>query len=153
MQTPITIQASPEKPLEWIQAGRGIAVWQNANLSSHSIGNLVFTPARDTDGSPTKSPGWQYGHHPVHVSDNAGDFQVQSWTAVKRIKVRPGKYGPPCHPVIKADIPKLDKAMESAGPDASWRFDWQDYSCERPWAIVVIEIPAAPVPLSDAARV
>ncbi len=147
MTTPIILECAPDKPREWLAAGRGIAVWQNCNLSSHSIGNLTFTPARGIDGAPTPSPGWQYGNAPVHISDNAADFQVQGWKEVTRIKVRPGKYGPPCHPVCKADIPRLDKAIAAAGEGTSWRFDWQDYSCQRPWAIVVIETPDAPLPL------
>lgn len=142
MKLPIIV--SPEvaiKLREWLDAGRGIAVWQNCNLSSHSIGNLSFTPG------DKPSPGWQFGNSPVHTTSDAQDFRVQSWNEVERIKVRPGKYGPPCHPVTKADIPKLDKAIARAGDGAEWRFDFQDYSCVRPWVIAVIETPGDLLPI------
>lgn len=42
------------KVKEWLDSNRGINVWENVDLSSHSVGQLAFTP-----GDKGK-PSWRY---------------------------------------------------------------------------------------------
>lgn len=53
----------------WIESGRGVKVWRNADLGSPNVGGLAFTPA-DTEGAPH----WRYGRDPEAVCHDLADF-------------------------------------------------------------------------------
>lgn len=53
---PVKIDSSIVAKLsEWFAAGRGVRVWENADLSSGNVGHKSFTPADSAE-----RPGWQY---------------------------------------------------------------------------------------------
>jgi len=107
------------KIVDWLASGRGVAIWQNVDLGSASIGGLAFTPAI-TDGARTNCPGWQYGREPLDVSHAREDFIVEFTAPGAIVKVR---RGPPCYGGIhRRDRAKLDKAMELAGKGSFWTY-------------------------------
>jgi len=47
----------------WLANRGGVAVWQNKELGSSLLGQMVFTPAFSEDlKTETMSPGWRYGN-------------------------------------------------------------------------------------------
>lgn len=134
------------KIVTWLKERNGVAVWRNCNLSSHSIGTEAFTPATQADGSPAQCPGWQYGGTPIAVTTDANDFVVEVFEPFAKMRVMPGKYGPPCDP-IKRGRDKVDKALALAGEGAYWQFDYSTRSYGSAWidAIVFKHIDIRPL--------
>ena len=129
-----------DKVREWLRAGRGVAVWQNADLGSASVGSLAFTP-----GDETGSPHWRYGRSPIAVSHSPAEFAVRQWKESSRVKVRRGP--PYLGGIHRLDRPRLDRALALAGPGATWRYiAYPDYGSA--WATVCVESLAGETPLS-----
>jgi hypothetical protein len=143
---PITLEKEPAKKVaEWLTAGRGVAVWQNQDLSSSDIGGLKFTPARTVEGEPVKSPHWNCGTAPEMVIEEKTAFQVVEYTQVYRVKVRTGP--PYLGGIHLKDRDKLDTAMQKAGEGAVYHFDYErQYG--SPWFTAIVSVPTSTVPLS-----
>lgn len=105
---------------DWLASGRGVAVWQNYDLGSPSVGALSFTPAI-TDGARTSPPHWQVGQSPVDVTHSATDFVVETTAPGAVVKVRRGP--PYLGGIHRRDRDKLDSALAKAGPGSFWTYE------------------------------
>lgn len=148
MSSHITSPDNAPKLLDWFANRGGVAVWRNCNMSSQSLGQEVFTPATQADGSAIKPPGWQYESKPKAIVQDPAVFTVQTWREVCRIKVIPSRYGPPADPIARGRK-KLDAAMAKAGKDAEWRWDPDGYTWGSPWHQVIVEVPDTTIPLPE----
>ena len=115
---------------EWLTSGRGVAVWQNYDLGSPSIGALSFTPAI-TDGARTPSPNWRVGHEPVDVTHSAADFIVETTAPGAVVKVRRGP--PHLGGIHRRDRDKLDTVLEAAGPGSFWTYEPESRAYGSGW--------------------
>lgn len=145
---PIILESPEHAPklAEWLATRGGIAVWRCCDLGSHRIGQETFTPATHPDGSPATSPHWSNGNSPDRIVTDPALVFVRSWSEVARVKIRQGP--PMCGGVHRADRAKLDKALADAGEGAGWVPDYER-AYGSPWFTAIIQIPSAPVPLSQ----
>ena len=123
---------------EWFDAGRGICVWSNKDLSSHRLGDLSFTP-----GDKPTPPHWSVGTHPDLVTYDRTLFEVEKCKEVKRVKVRRGP--PSSGHVHRQDAQKLQNALTEAGQGAYYVFDHTNST--PPWLEAVVMIPDSVEPL------
>lgn len=134
---------SPEneaKAIEWLKTRGGIAVWSNKDLGSPNLGQTAHTPATHADGSPATSPHWTYGNGaPDRIVTNPAEVIVQTYREVAHVKIRRGPPYLGC--VHRADRARLDRALESAGPDAAWTADYSTCKYGSPWFDAVITVP------------
>ena len=100
------------KVREWLAAGRKVAVWQNADLSSSDCGTLAFTPG------DRPSPHWKYTNKPLEICERHEDFVVEVLQDIKRVKVRPTYTG-----LHKQDLKKLDRLVSEVGPGAFYNIE------------------------------
>lgn len=105
---------------DWIASGRGVAVWQNRDLGSPSVGGYAFTPAI-TAGARTPSPHWNYGNAPVDVVHSREAFRVRTTAPRESVKVRRGP--PYLGGIHRKDRAKLDAALARAGKGSFWTYD------------------------------
>jgi hypothetical protein len=123
----------------WIERGDAIAVWQNCDLGSRSIGTLAYTPARK--GETPQSPHWQYGNQPIAIETTLDPFECIQWREVERVKIR---RGPPCYGgVHRRDRDRLHAAMDRAGDGATWIECYANSAYGSPWFEAVIQTPAS----------
>ena len=143
---PIILESpeSASKLAEWLANRGGIAVWVCQDLGSPRIGQETFTPAAHLDGSPATSPHWSYGTTPDRIVTDAALVFVRSWAEVARIKVRTKG-----NRLSRGENSRLESARLKHGADAAWRLDYNSGSYGNLWIEAVIEIPSAPVPLSQ----
>lgn len=136
----VTISPENEKQLAaWLKTRGGIAVWQNCDLGSASLGAEQFTPATKQDGSPATSPDWRCGNNPAFIITDSSQITVQTDKEVARVKVR---NGPPYLGCInRNDRAKLDKALEQAGEGSWYRRDYENVKYGSAWFEAVIMIP------------
>lgn len=135
-----TVESSTaDKLRSWLDTRGGVAVWQNCDLGSPSIGCPAYTPA------DSASPHWQYGNKPIEVVTDRARFQVRTLREVARVKVR---RGPPCYGGInRADRAKLDRALDSAGDGAVYCEDYSRMAYGSAWFEAVVSVPASVTPL------
>lgn len=81
----VTVPGVREKFAGWVAQRGGVAVWENANLSTPDAGEQ-FTPAV-TDGAPTPQPHWSVKPIPEIVTDLARFRFVKSFREVGRRKI------------------------------------------------------------------
>lgn len=143
---PIILESPEHAPklAEWLATRGGIAVWRCQDLGSPLIGQETFTPALNQDGTPTTSPHWSFGDSPDRIVADAALVSVRSWTEVARVKVRTKG-----NRLSRGENSRLESARLKHGADAAWRLDYNSGSYGNPWIEAVIEIPSAPVPLSQ----
>ena len=97
---------------EWLAAGRKVAVWQNANLSSSDCGTLAFTPG------DRPSPHWKYTDNPLEICERHEDFVVEVVQEIKRVKVRVTYAG-----LHRQDLKKVDRLVAEVGPSAFYNIE------------------------------
>lgn len=134
------------KASDWLANRGGIAVWQNKDLGSASIGSETYTPAI-TDGKETPAPHWRNGNSPVCIVTDPAAVFVESRKEVARVKIRRGP--PYLGGVNRADRGKLDAALEAAGPGAGWTPDYSAMQYGSAWFVAVITIPDGRRPLNS----
>lgn len=100
------------KVREWLAAGRKVAVWQNADLSSWCCGTLVFTPG------DRPSPHWKYSNKPLEVCERHDDFVVEVLQDIKRVKIRLTMTG-----LHQQDLKKADRIVSEIGGDAFYNIE------------------------------
>ena len=100
------------KVREWLAAGRKVAVWQNANLSSSDCGTLAFTPG------DRPSPHWKYTDKPLEICERHEDFVVEVVQEIKRVKVRVTYAG-----LHRQDLKKVDRLVAEVGPSAFYNLE------------------------------
>lgn len=145
MSSPIVFSPENEsKAIAWLTTRGGIAVWRNVNMSSQSLGSETLTPAQ-TDGQPTGKPSWQVTLDRI-VTDPS-QVRIEGKREVSRCKVIRSKYGPPCDPIAKGRI-GVDRAMEKAGENAWYEFDYANANYGSAWIEAVIYVPSDSRPLA-----
>ena len=131
-----------KKVISWIEAGRGVAVWQSVDLSRPGVEGM--TPA-STDGEETTKPHWMYGNTPARVCHALDEFEVATYREHKRMRVAvrmtSSGLGYKC---TDASSRKIRAAVNKAGPGSVYHFD---YGAENPE--VVISVPDKIVPLPE----
>jgi hypothetical protein len=73
--------ASYAKVLGWVQAKRGIAVWENHDLGSRTAGHLMYTPVRQTDGQEYGAP--YADNDPVHAAEHGCNWRFVRVAAIE----------------------------------------------------------------------
>lgn len=124
------------KIVSWFKTRGGVAVWENQDLSSASIGCLSFIPATRSDGAKATTPSWQCGSEPVEIVTDQSRFEVVTYSEFRRVKVRTG-------PHMHGGLHRLDKnkvynAMDEAGEGAVWIPDY-DRQYGSPWWTAVVK--------------
>lgn len=146
---PIILESPEHAPKlkQWLETRGGIAVWVCQDLGSPRIGQETFTPAMHPDGSPATSPHWSNGNSPDRIVTDPVLVFVRSWTEVGRVKIRRGP--PYLGGVHRRDRDRLDNALAKAGDGAAWIPDYSTRQYGSPWFTAIIQIPSAPIPLSQ----
>ncbi len=85
------------------------------------------------------SPHWRNGNAPDRVVTDPACVTVQTFREVARVKIRRGPPYLGC--VNRADRPKLDRALESAGVGAGWTADYSRMNYGSAWFEAVITVP------------
>ena len=117
MKTYLISPDAETKISAWLSAGRGVAVWTVKDLGSSSLGGERFTPG------DAPSPHWNCGQTADEIITDAARFAVETVVEVAQVKIR---RGPPYNGgVNRADRPRLDKALETAGLGAYWLPDYE----------------------------
>jgi len=122
----VSVPGCRERFEEWVKTRGGIAVWTNHDLSDPGAGN-VYTPAL-TDGKLTLAPCWRCGRNPAEVVTDLSRFRfAKGEREVDRFKVavRMGAQGMKVK-LTDASSAKLRKRLEKHGPDAGYRFDYEN---------------------------
>lgn len=131
----------PNAPLflEWLTAGRGLAVWRSLNLSNP--GASWSSPARETDGTPKLKPCWEADNKPERVIEDINEVVVDIPRLVKRFRVGVKANGPRFE-VTSGGSRKIKAAVEKAGDHAWYEFDYNTQEA-------LIYAPERTVPLAD----
>lgn len=108
---------------DWIKNRGGVAIWKSVDLSDPS--KSWSTPAL-TDGKETSKPHWQADSKPSQVITNPEEIGVFLPKEVKRFRVavRMAANGLKLK-LSDAATRKLNKALEKAGEDAFYEFDYE----------------------------
>ncbi len=125
------------KVSRWIESYHGIAVWGCLNLSDPS--RQFFTPARLSDGSPSRCPHWSSPTAPVRIVTDPAEVEVVTHREVGRIRIaiRRG-YGLGLK-LTDVASGRLCKALDEAGQGAVYVFDGNE-------AIIFAEASRTPLP-------
>lgn len=125
------------KVSRWIEYCGGVAVWGCLDLSQPS--RQFYTPARLTDGTPSRAPHWSSPSQPERIITDANAVSVATRREVKRIRiaVRRG-YGQGLV-LTDAAATRLQLALEEAGPGAVHAFEGNQ-------AIILAESARTPLP-------
>lgn len=125
------------KVSRWIAECGGVAVWGCFDLSDPS--RQFYTPARLTDGTPSRAPHWSSPSQPERIVTDANAVAVVTRREVKRIRiaVRRG-YGLGLV-LTDAASTRLRRALEDAGPGAVHAFEGNE-------AIILAEAARTPLP-------
>jgi len=112
-----------EKFADWIQNRGGIAVWGCLNLAD--AGKSWSTPVKDSNGEFVKKPHWSATNEPIATHTSTDEIGVESLKEVKRfhVGIRTGTNGFSMKLTDGASR-KLRKALEQAGDDSSYHFDY-----------------------------
>ena len=118
---------------DWIKTRGGVAVWKNADLSNCGAGD-VFTPAKTAMGAVYDKPHWSWALDRVVTELTEFRF-VREMREVKRFHValRMGSQGLKVK-CTDASSARIRKACDKAGPDNTYRFDYETQEA-------VIEVP------------
>lgn len=125
------------KVSRWIESCGGVAVWGCLDLADPS--RQFFTPAKLSDGTPSRSPHWSSPREPQRIVTNPAQVEVVTHREVKRIRiaVRPG-YGLSWN-LTDTSSRRLRKALDDAGPGAVYVFDGNH-------ALIFAEVSRKPLP-------
>lgn len=118
---------------DWIANRGGVQVWDNINLSNPWKGPM-FTPANNTDGTPTGKPSWSVAKAELVTDINRFAF-VKAWTEVKRfhVAIRPGSQGLTMK-LTDGSSRRVMRIMDKYPVGTCYRFDYDTQEC-------VIEMP------------
>jgi len=133
-------EVAPEnaaKMLDWIEKRGGVAVWKSVNLSNP--GASWSTPALAPDRSPYRKPTWEASSEPHKVITDPAEIAVVTRKEVKRFHVAIRASGMSMK-LTPGSSRRVDKAVERAGEDASYYFDYESQEA-------VITVPSETVPL------
>lgn len=130
MSTEICVPVSPllevdachaARVTRWIVHCGGVAVWGCLDLATPS--RQWFTPARLTDGAPSRPPHWSAPEQPQRIITDTGAVEVVERREVCRfhVAVRPG-YGV-SRRLTAASSRRLNAALETAGDGATHLFE------------------------------
>lgn len=125
------------KVSRWIAECGGVAVWGCLDLSDPS--RQFFTPARLTDGTPSRAPHWSSPREPERVITDAAQVEVVTRREVKRIRVA-AQHGSGFGLVLtEAAASRLRRALEEAGSGAIHDFEGRE-------AVILAEAGRSPLP-------
>ena len=124
------------KIAEWVEAGRGVAVWRSANLSNPW--GEWYTPGDNTD-----KPTWESHDKPHEVINDPSKINVVTYKEFKRFKVSlRSASNSPAIKLTTASSEKLDKALKDAGEGSVYSFDYVTQEA-------VISVPDKVTPLDE----
>lgn len=125
------------KVSRWIAECGGVAVWGCLDLSDPT--RQYFTPARLTDGTPSRAPHWSSPSKPERIVIDAAEVEVVTYRELKRIRiaVRRG-YGLGLV-LTHVSSARLRKALAEAGPGALHHFEGNE-------AVILAESARTPLP-------
>jgi hypothetical protein len=116
-----SIENAP-KFLKWLRERGGIAVWNSIDLGNP--GASWSTPAMTEGGKPMTSPTWQADRTPSRVVTDPDDVVVIFPREVKRFYVAIRRGSGLSYNLTDASSRRLRKAVEKAGKDAWYEFDF-----------------------------
>ena len=125
------------KVSRWIEHCGGVAVWGCLDLADPS--RQFFTPAKLSDGTPSRAPHWSSPRNPQRIISDPAQVEVVTHREVKRIRVavKPG-YGLRLN-LTDVSSARLRKALREAGQGAVYVFDGNH-------AIIFSEVSRTPLP-------
>lgn len=102
----------------WLYSRCGIAVWQSIDLSNPGV--QTFTP-----GDVKNKPHWRYSNTPFIITDPAQVFFI-TYRELRRFHVAIRLSGNGLNlKLTDASTRKVEAALEKAGSDATYEFDYE----------------------------
>jgi hypothetical protein len=120
-QVECTVGNAP-KFWKWINERGGLAVWNRQDLEN--AGRSFTTPLLQEDGSYTEKPHWSTGSKPDRIETDPSKVLVFIPEEVRRIRVAVKRCGL-SYILTDASKKKLKAAVDKAGPDAYFEFDYE----------------------------
>jgi hypothetical protein len=137
-----TVDNAP-KLLAWINAGRGLALWQSADLGNPS--QTWTTPAKAQDGAEMTKQHWSMEDKPAFVTYSADDVDVFVDREVKRFRVGVKRSYGFRFECTSAASRKIRAEVAKHGDGAYHVFDYETQEA-------VIMVPESKVSLTDWAK-